>query len=75
MESINQRLDRVLDHVTDLKAKAEKIVLSSDDWKELGGSDDQQANYRDVPLLRGEIGQSSYVATSGGPNGDVNFGV
>ena len=73
MESIQTRLDRVLERVSALQAKAERIVLSSDDLKELGG--EGESAYKGVPLQHGEMGQSSYVATTGGPNGDVNFGV
>ena len=79
-ESIQQRLDRVLDHVNDLGARAREIVLSHDDLHELRGDDDPNApsdggDYREVPVKRGEIGQSSYVEAQGTPSGDTNFGV
>ena len=76
MESIQTRLDRVLEHVGELKAKAEQIVLSREDLKELTGEEDAAGgDYQGVAVQRGEIGQSSYVATTGGPSGEVNFGV
>ncbi len=79
-ESINQRLDRVLDHVQDLGATPKQIVLSHEDLDELtrGAARDEpgaQDSYRDVPVKQGEIGHSSYVETAGGPSGDTNFGV
>lgn len=85
-ESIQQRLDRVLDHVKDLGAQAKRIVLSKDDLAELAGgatpesaqTNEPQREVRDycgVPVKRGEIAQSSYVETQGGPSGDTNFGV
>ncbi len=79
-ETIGQRLDRVLDHAKDLGATTKQIVLSHEDLDELthNGAKDgpgAQDSYRDVPVRQGEIGQTSYVETSGGPSGDTNFGV
>ena len=79
-ESIKQQLDRVLDQAKDLGATAKQIVLSHEDLDELTGGDAKdkpgaQDAYRDVPVKQGEIGQSSYVETTGGPSGDTNFGV
>ena len=72
-EAIQARLDRVLDHLDSQGAKAHRIVLSSDDLKELGEA--QASAYRDVPIEQGTIGVSSYVEAKGAPSGDANFGI
>ena len=70
-EPIRTRLDRILDHLGEQGAKARRIVLSTDDIKELGDGGD----YRSVPVEKGAIGQSSFIEAEGAPSGDANFGI
>lgn len=79
-ESMQQRLDRVIDHVAELGAKACRIVLAEGDLQQFerelrgeGGSPPRQ--YRGVPVTRGEIGGNSFVEADGTPSGSTNFGV
>ena len=70
-EPIRVRLDRVIDHLGDQGAKARRIVLSSEDFRELGDGGD----YRGVPVEAGAIGRSSFIEAEGAPSGDANFGI
>ena len=79
-ETIQERIDRVIDHVGELGARAARIVLTDWHLKELregpGTSEvDGRETYRGIPVHFGQIGGSSFVESEGAPSGDTNFGV
>jgi hypothetical protein len=77
-QSIQQRLDHVIDHINDIGARATQIVLTESDYEELqraGAALDTKGAYRNLPVRKGQIGGSSYVDSEHAPSGNTSFAI